>query len=514
MVSEQEENMKKNDFVSEDTDLQFISMEKLDLPLKDKKKRFHKKAKRKSKKTRKLKKNVKRNLLILIGILVIMYVVLSIFFMKHYYFGKTINVTDYPGYTAKSVTSKLLTMVDNYELQIIGRNNVADAIEGKDIKLKYQFDDTLERIKKKQNGWLWFTALFTDCTYDLPKTATFDEAALDDKIEKLKFFDASNIVKPENAYIDYSEETGYTFVEEIKGSTLDKEVAKKAIKEAMRKVDDGLNLDTANCYVQPAITKETESLKKVYEALNLYTNITITYDFEIAKEKITGKQIQEWLTYDSKNVTIDKEKARECVNSIARKYDTFGKNRKFNTISGNEIELLSGGYGWRVDRAAETEQLITEIKNGKDVTREMIYSSEGYTRKDNGDGGVDDIGDTYVEINLGAQHLYIIQKGSVVEESDFVSGNISKGNGTPSGVFGITYKEKDAVLKGEDYESDVNYWMPFNGNIGMHDATWRKEFGGEIYKTKGSHGCVNLPLEKARSIYELVEKGMPVVCYY
>lgn len=513
-MSELDVNIKKDDIEEEDTDLQFVTMDNQEL-LSNTEKSFYNRTNSTMKKARKLRKSIKRSVLILSGILFLFYIGFSIFFMKHYYFGTIINDTDFTGYTAKSATSKVLKMVDNYELQITGRDNLKDSIKGQDIALEYQFDDTLERITEEQNGWLWFTALFRDDTYNLPKTATFDEIALDNKIKKLVFFDADNVVSPQDAYIsDYSEEAGYALVEEVKGSILDKEKTEKAIKEAMGRVDDDLNLDTANCYVEPKVTKETESLKKVYEKLKLYTNVTISYDFEFAKEKITGEQIHEWLTYDGKSVNIDEEKARECVNTIARKYDTYGKNRKFKTISGNEIELLSGGYGWRVDRAAETEQLIADIKAGKDVTREMIYTSKGYVRKDNEEGGVNDIGDTYVEINLGLQHLYVIQNGRIVDESDFVSGNISKGNGTPPGVFGITYKEKNAVLRGENYESDVNYWIPFNGNIGMHDATWRKEFGGEIYKIRGSHGCINMPLEKAKNVYELVEKGMPVVCYY
>ena len=78
------------------------------------------------------------------------------------------------------------------------------------------------------------------------------------------------------------------------------------------------------------------------------------------------------------------------------------------------------------------------------------------------------------------------------------------GRMTPPGVFGLTYKTKNAVLKGEDYETPVNYWMPFNGNIGMHDATWRRKFGGEVFIKNGSHGCINLPLESAKEIYSYI----------
>ena len=75
-------------------------------------------------------------------------------------------------------------------------------------------------------------------------------------------------------------------------------------------------------------------------------------------------------------------------------------------------------------------------------------------------------------------------------------------------------KQRRRILRGPGYASFVNYWMPVNGNIGLHDATWRKEFGGEIYKTSGSHGCINLPYEKAEKIFEKAEVGLPVIMYY
>lgn len=55
--------------------------------------------------------------------------------------------------------------------------------------------------------------------------------------------------------------------------------------------------------------------------------------------------------------------------------------------------------------------------------------------------------------------------------------------------------------------------MPFNGNVGMHDASWRSSFGADIYLRNGSHGCVNLPSKKAEVIYGYVEQGEPVIVY-
>lgn len=463
----------------------------------------------------KKKRKIRAGVLIGAGILILLYMGISVYFMNHFYVGTLINDDNYGGRSPKYVHDEILEQIETYELRIKGRDDTEDIIQGKEIELVYQSDETLTEIMKEQNGWLWFMGLFQKHSYEFAKVANYNDAMLMEKIENLRLLQSENMKPPKNAYICANDtKDGYEIVEEVPGSTLDVERTKNAIKETIGRIEEELNLEEADCYIKPKVTKESKSLVKDYEALNRCLGVTITYDFEIARETVNKEQIKDWMTYDSKGIHFDEEKVREYVNSIARKYDTYGRNRKFRTMDGAILELLSGGYGWRVDRAAETEQLIKDIKAGKDLTREMIYISKGYVRKDNGEGGVDDIGDTYVEINLGAQHLYVVQEGTVVEESDFVSGKLSNGNGTPAGVFGITYKERDATLTGASYESHVSYWMPFNGNIGMHDATWRREFGKNIYLTNGSHGCINLPVEKAEIIYGLVEKGMPVVCYY
>ena len=91
---------------------------------------------------------------------------------------------------------------------------------------------------------------------------------------------------------------------------------------------------------------------------------------------------------------------------------------------------------------------------------------------------------------------------------------------TPSGIYSLTYKEKDRILRGKkkpdgtyEYESHVDYWMPFNGGIGLHDASWRSKFGGTLYQGNGSHGCVNTPWDQAGIIFDNIEIGTPVVVY-
>lgn len=185
----------------------------------------------------------------------------------------------------------------------------------------------------------------------------------------------------------------------------------------------------------------------------------------------------------------------------------MGKKREFKTTNDEIITITEGAYGWWMNRADETQELIEQIRSGQSGERTPVYWAQAAQYGD------DDIGDSYVEIDLTSQHLWVYVDGELVEDTDFVSGNVSNGNYTPTGIYAITYKERNATLRGENYASKVSYWMPFNGNVGMHDSSWRNSFGSDIYLTNGSHGCVNLPIKKAEVIYGYVEQGEPVIVY-
>ena len=95
-----------------------------------------------------------------------------------------------------------------------------------------------------------------------------------------------------------------------------------------------------------------------------------------------------------------------------------------------------------------------------------------------------------------------------------VTGNVNRGRGTPTGIFPVYNKRYHTYLRGVDYVSYVNYWLGVNKGVGIHDANWRSEFGSDIYKRDGSHGCINCPEEKVSKLWEVVDVGTPVVLYY
>lgn len=122
------------------------------------------------------------------------------------------------------------------------------------------------------------------------------------------------------------------------------------------------------------------------------------------------------------------------------------------------------------------------------------------------------IKDAYIEVSITNQKLDYYENGQLVLSSDIVTGI---NNGTPTGDYQVLNKARNTTLKGKDYNSFVNYWIAFIGNsYGFHDASWRSSFGSEIYKTNGSHGCVNMPLTSVSALYDMVEIGTPVHVKY
>ncbi len=284
-----------------------------------------------------------------------------------------------------------------------------------------------------------------------------------------------------------------------------------------------LSLDfPTEIYRKPQVLADDEELNRKCKALNKFAGAKITYMFGSETEKVDFARIVNWLDYKKGKAKLNEDAVTAFVAELAEKYDTRGKDHEFNTSTGHTVTLPANRveYGYVIDQEAETEQLISEIKGKEKVNREPIYIEKD--RWDNpyyyGRQGVDDLNGTYVEVNLTEQHVWFYKNGHLVTDTDCVTGNVSRGMSTTPGIYAVTFKRSPAVLRGGEgeahYETPVTYWMPFNGGQGLHDATWRGSFGGNIYRYSGSHGCVNLPKSAARTIYQNIERGMPVVVYH
>ena len=261
------------------------------------------------------------------------------------------------------------------------------------------------------------------------------------------------------------------------------------------------------------------------------------------KETLNGEQLLELITKDG---AVD-----AYVTGLRDRYDTYNTEEKrlFETQDGN-YKLISAAWGWRMDEEKTLEAMHAMVdqaagKIGLGPLPEAEEESGTAAEAQAADGTEEegevpnpymveavwknkavvhhrrlDYGSMYAEVDLTHQTVYVIRDGEVIFTSPCVSGRMTKGRMTPEGFYDIKLKQTNKVLTGYkpdgsvDYRSPVSYWMPFNGGIGFHDATWRGSFGGTIYVYSGSHGCINLPFSRAKELYDIVYKGMPVIVYY
>ncbi len=443
-----------------------------------------------------------------LAVLAVAYCGVAIYFNSHFFFRTKVNGWKIGGMDMEAAEEKLGKSVEEYLLTIYDRDGEKHHIYGEDIGCKYVPDGSLEKLLEEQKPLLWIAEVFRSKDHEAPILLDFQEGMMREAVASLDFFQEENVQDPQNAKI-VREEDGYHVEPETEGNRLIKENVLKKIKEGVLAGESSLTL-TDEDYAKAEITQDSPQIAGVMEQIEKYQNAVITYEIKDYEESIGQDKILEFIQLgEDGTVSLKEDEIAKYVQELASKYNTYADIRSFRTSSGDTIQIGGGDYGWIVNKEAEAAQIKSDLEGGQPVSREPVYSQRPYV------AGKDDIGNTYIEIDYTKQHMWYYENGALVADTDVVTGNISRHNGSPDGVFKIVYKESPAVLRGEDYESDVTYFMPFAYNVGIHDASWRNgRFGGDIYKSSGSHGCINAPLEVVEKMFGKVEVGTPVVAYY
>lgn len=451
--------------------------------------------------------------LLLVCILVVLgfYIAGIVYFKDRFFRNTRINGFDASEMTVEDVEKLVADKIASYRLEIEERDGKSEIITAKDIDYHYVSKGEVQTFKNSQNLLTWPVYIWRSISYTFDSSAQYDEEKMTTAIEGLECMDDSKAVEPKDAYIDFMDGS-YHVVPEVEGNLLEHEKADRMIREAVDFANAKVSLEEKNCYKIPAKRQNDEVLTATCKKLNVLVGTNIVYVFGSNNEVLNSETIREWISYDEEGtVELDHDAVYEFVYQLAQKYDTANRPRNFVTHSGTTVSVEGGSYGWLIDQEAEVAELISAIESGYQGERYAVFAQTAVSWDNS------DLGDSYVEVDLSGQHVWLYINGEEIISTDCVSGNMSKADCvTPAGTYTLYYKESPSVLKGEnnEYESKVTYWMPFNGGIGLHDASWRSSFGGSIYQTSGSHGCINLPVNAAAVIYENVYDGIPIICYY
>lgn len=431
----------------------------------------------------------------------------SAYYANHFYYGTVINGIKASGKTVEEVKSEVAAQLKDFSLSFKERGGKTEQIKASDIGMKYDADKLVKDLKDKQKGYKWISAFINKKDTNVSLELVYNKELLQKQFDKLACLDSKNIVEPKDAGIKYTDNS-YVIENEVMGTKINKNDLYSKAENAVKKLETSIDLEAEKCYVNPKYTAKDGKLVEAKNLLNKYIASKTTYKIGGQSQVLDGSTIKQWIYIDKDfTVKIDEEKARQYVQGLANKYNTVGKTRNFRTSSGATISVGGGDYGYSISVDDELQSLLTAIKEGQVAERTPKYAKTAFGDISN------DIGNTYVEVDMTKQHLWFYKNGALVVQSDIVTGDLATNCATPTGIYNLKAKQRNATLKGEDYSTPVAVWMPFVRGVGMHDAYWRDKFGGEIYKAGGSHGCVNCPPDVAGVIFENIQVGTPIVCF-
>ncbi len=433
-----------------------------------------------------------------------------------------INNKNVSGMSLEEVEKQFLHSDDSGSFVVHKHDGTDVTVPLADVDYKYDTKEQLEALFKKQDANAWFTGYLGSADYTFSDTSSYDK-------EKLKALLAAadwGSAKNQNAKIELGKD-GYTVTEAVQGDEMDYSKLESYLMTQFAVGNFEVSAADSGCYIAPEIT--AADLEEQCEKLNSIWNMSITYDFDYTTEKLTGEKLQSLITVDEdNNITADRDACMKYVEGLSKKYDTYGKDRKFKaTIQGDiTVEHSEDAvYGWWIYQDATCDELVEMLEKGESVegVKPVYYNKWGfeYTGVPEARSAKDDIGDTYMEVDLTNQQFWYYKKGELQYECYIVSGQTTSiARTTLEGVYKLwdkqlNYRMKATNADGDSWDTTCNYWNNVSlCGIGMHDSAWRYVFGGNIYQWNGSHGCINMPVDAAKYIYDNVPLGTPVVMYY
>lgn len=411
---------------------------------------------------------------VLAGICLI-YVAISVYFMSHFFVNTKINGKNFSGKTASDVEKYLQTNIKDYKLTILENEGRQDVISGSEIGLEYRAGTEAEKLLKDQNGFAWPKAFFTENSRKVSVNVSYNEESLNQRISQLSCLQTEQ-TPAENAKPEF-DGNQYVIKPEVYGNAVDKERLTEQVKVHITEFQPQLDMVETKCYAKPKYVEDSKEVQEACDAMNKYVNASITYPMN--EPVVVDKAlISQWLQVDGEmKVSLNTEAMKQWFTAFGDKYDTQGTTRTFTTPAGKSATVTGGTYGWSIDEDTELVNLQNSILNGEVVTREPAYYAGGTAAAHSGQ----DWGNTYAEVDMSAQHMWYVQNGQVV------------------------------------LETDVAYWMQVTSSgVGFHDAIWQTAFGGTLYQIPGtgSHGCINMPLDQAGALFNMIEPGTPVIFHW
>lgn len=449
----------------------------------------------------------------LCGLLVVLgaSLALSLYYSKNFPVNTWINGVYCTGKTLEEVNRELADRTPVPDITLIGAAGEQTTLSLAEADGQADYRQALKNYLQKHASYLWMRNL------DTPVQAAVEEVQYSWNTEKLRnqfselSFVQENNGREKGVSIELTED-GYV-LQDGNSNLLDTDRAFEYMEKCLKAGKTTISLQEGGCYDTLEDSSADKAARLCFQQLEELFSCNLVYDMGAEKIPLTADILSHFVMLEEGQILLKEEGIRDWVAELATQYDTKNTTRTFQATRGESVEVPYVTYGTCLNQEKEVKWLLENFWENRQVRSEPEYHIPSYSQEPFY-RGLDDIGPTYIEIDMTTQHMYYYQEGELKLDTDIVTGNMARKMGTPEGINYVYNKQRNRVLRGPGYASPVKYWMPVKGGIGIHDASWRKEFGGEIYKKSGSHGCINTPTDVMSTLYDMVEVGTPVVMFY
>lgn len=367
--------------------------------------------------------------------------------------------------------------------------------------------------------WSWPVRLFKDTVYRPDVHYDWDVDKLIAGLQGLNFMADDYDIKPTNARVSILDDGSFEVIPAFSGTSVDFDKLFDCVCGCLANGECVLDLDANGCYVSLSDMLEHDDIVCVSDDISVIRNVQITIDMGCDKSEIVPESVLSACTYKSDDkVYLDYDLFFDYVSKLKHKYDTIGSVRTFKTSNGNVIRLSADEqdtfYGWDLN-VDQTVAVICELLlSGKSGSVDAVYYHTGFSHDSD-----NDFGDSYIELSIKDQHMWVYLDGKLDIDTDVTTGKDEPITRTPTGLFHTMDFNTEYQMHGWYGTAFSHYFIRVTPEgVGIHDASWRSKYGGDYYIKDGSHGCINTPFSAVKHIfYRLLDHNggaeLPVIIY-
>lgn len=403
----------------------------------------------------------------------------------------------------------------------VSGDGVSFELAAADISLAYDGESAARAAIAQQHPWAWPIELAQSAqqslsTGDVSTYVSLDTDAISSAVANAVSAASSASASSGTTDITYdSEKKAYTASDSAQASRIDQNAATQTIADQAKNLATSIELGDESL-------QAGESVDDAIKTANAMLAATVTLTLGGTEvTTVDADLISQWITIcNDLSVTLNQDAITTWAKGdLSAKTDSVGTARTYTRPDGVQESVVAGGvYGWSINGAEAAQDIYNDIMAGSPTTLELPCYSSAATYNPGGQ----DWPTRFIDVDISDQHaIFFDSDGSVIWQADVVTGQPNLNRSTTQGTWTITNKQSPSTLVGPNDESGnpqwvshVDFWMGVVGNLmGFHNAPWRSAFGGDIYLTNGSHGCINLSYDDAEKLYSLCNVGDVVIIH-